>query len=38
MTGLGIDVEALRAECEALKQQNAVLEATVTDLNAKLNV
>ena len=38
MTGLGIDVEALRAECEALKQQNAALEATVTDLNAKLNV
>ena len=33
----GVDVEALRAECEDLKQKNAQLEATISELNARLN-
>jgi hypothetical protein len=33
----GIDVEALRVEVEQLRADKAALEATVKELNAKLN-
>jgi hypothetical protein len=31
----GIDVEALRAECEQLKKEKATLEATIKELNSR---
>jgi hypothetical protein len=31
----GIDVEALRAECEQLKKENQTLQATIKELNQK---
>jgi hypothetical protein len=33
----GIDVEALRMECEQLKKDKAILEATIKDLNARVH-
>ena len=33
----GIDVEALRVECEQLKKDKQALEQTVKDLNAKVS-
>lgn len=34
----GIDVEALRLECEQLKAEKAALETTVKELNAKVRL
>ena len=31
----GIDVEALRAECEQLKKEKATLESTIKELNSR---